>query len=137
MWILRQLTHEVRQCLSSRSVFDYLNDVWNIIDVLLLGFYCTTATLFLIQELWWCKQAAAIAILLAYLKFTQFAQAFPELGRLVHMVFAVVSGMKDFMALLGLAIIGLGFAFMLVFSAGPFSRAVGASGPTGLSNIRP
>eukprot|EP01050_Picozoa_sp_SAG11_P019224 SAG11_NODE_3029_length_2753_cov_8.497739_3_plen_157_part_00 len=33
------------------------------------------------------------------------------------------------MALLGLVIIGFGFAFHLVFSAGPFSREEGASGP--------
>ena len=38
-----------------------------------------------------------------------------------QLVFTVVPAMKNFMVILGLAVGGLGLAFMLVFSAGPYS----------------
>ena len=122
LWALRHAKHEGRQYLAAHSIAGYLGDVWNVIDVLLLLLYTATGATFLLRELWWCKQAAAVAILLAHLKAAQFFQAFPGLGRLVQLVFTVVPAMKNFMALLGLATAGLGMAFMLVFSAGPFAR---------------
>ena len=39
---------------------------------------------------------------------------------LAQLVFTVVPAMKNFMVILGLAVGGLGLAFMLVFSAGPY-----------------
>jgi hypothetical protein len=55
--------------------------------VLLFGLYGASAALFMLQELWWCKQAATIVVLLAYLKAAQFCQASPGLGRLVQVRF--------------------------------------------------
>ena len=40
----------------------------------------------------------------------------------MQLVFAVVPAIRDFMAILGLAIIGFGLAFFLMFSAGPFQH---------------
>ncbi len=40
---------------------------------------------------------------------------------LAQLVFTVVPAMQNFMVILGLAVAGLGLAFMLVFSAGPYS----------------
>ena len=40
----------------------------------------------------------------------------------MQLVFAVVPAIRDFMAILGLAIIGFGLAIFLVFSAGPFQH---------------
>ena len=62
----------------------------------------------------------AATVLLTYLKLAQFLQAFPGLGRLVQLVL-VGPAMQKFMLILGLAVAGLGLAFMLVFSAGPYS----------------
>jgi len=115
VWILRQLLHERRQCTARSTVWDHLNDVWNIVDLLVFTLWGATVGLFFAQELWWCKQAAAATVLTAYLKCAHFAQALPGLGRLVQLVLSVVLSMKNFLALLSLAVVGLGLAFMLVF----------------------
>ena len=121
-WMLRQVFQEGRQCLATRSVTGYFGDIWNIIDVLLFALYCATVSqLFVTRDLWWCKQAATATVLLTYLKLAQFLQAFPGLGRLVQLVITVVPAMQNFMVILSLAVAGLGLAFMLVFSAGPYS----------------
>ena len=62
----------------------------------------------------------AATVLLTYLKLAQFLQAFPGLGRLVQLVL-VGPAMQKFMLILGLAVAGLGLAFILVFSAGLYS----------------
>ena len=121
-WMLRQVFQEGRQCLVTRAITGYFGDIWNIIDVLLFALYCATVSqLFVARDLWWCKQAATATILLTHLKLAQFLQAFPGLGRLVQLVFTVVPAMQNFMVILSLAVAGLGLAFMLVFSAGPYS----------------
>ena len=83
--MMRQVFNEGRQCLAIRSISDYFSVIWNTIDIGLLGFYCATVVLYLLRDLWWCKQAAAVEVLLAYLKYAQFFQAFPGLGRLVQL----------------------------------------------------
>eukprot|EP01043_Picozoa_sp_COSAG02_P015223 COSAG02_NODE_643_length_19037_cov_9.951632_16_plen_390_part_00 len=133
-WITRQVWHECLQYNARSLACDYFNGVWNVIDSLLFGLWVVMSTLMsFAPQLWWCKQVATAIVLLAYMKVAYFARGLPGLGRLVQLVIAVVSAMKNFLALLGLTIVGLSLAFLLVFSvahtssrkdADPFANGV-------------
>eukprot|EP01043_Picozoa_sp_COSAG02_P023738 COSAG02_NODE_1275_length_13506_cov_8.845603_18_plen_1068_part_00 len=123
IWTVRQVWHECLQW-SARRACDYYGDFWNVVDLLLLGLWVAMFALFFAPQLfWWCKQVAAAAVLLAYMKVAHFAQGLPGLGRLVQLVISVVSAMRDFLVLFGLTIVGLSLAFMLVFSVAPTSSS--------------
>ena len=52
---------------------------------------------------------------------------------LAQLVFTVVPAMQNFMVILGLAVAGIGLAFMLVFGAGPYNGLPPSAAPNSTS----
>ena len=72
IWLLRLVMHEGKQSFAVGMRYSF--DIWNMVDILLASCFGLMALSWLSRELWWCKQAAAVAVVISYLKTAWFLQ---------------------------------------------------------------
>ena len=117
VWVVRHINVECKQ-LTADGFREYIESFWNGVDVATILLFAVTALTYLARAGWmdgpiYCKQVTAFAMILAFLKSLHCAQTIPSLARLVQLIIATVSKMRDFLA---------------IFWGGKWARAAGGEG---------
>ncbi|GMI11132.1 hypothetical protein TrVE_jg9613 [Triparma verrucosa] len=127
--------HEWAQFQLSDSFYSHTADFWNILDVLSLYSIFCTYTFRLLEGVFGTVSAAEVArqspetlyywstltmscsLPLAYLNILYYLQGFHESGRLVRMIIGIIKGIRVFLGLLGICMVGFSAGFFVLFEA--------------------
>ena len=118
------------------AIIEHFSESWNVLDFLSLSSNLAGhATRFAGQQSW-STTLFAIALPLAYLNTLYFMQGFKAVGQLIRMILGIISGIRAFMLILVVCMVGFSMSFYILYQAGPGSFTVAGGSGEGEGDVQ-
>mmetsp|Transcript_6199 Transcript_6199/g.12871 ORF Transcript_6199/g.12871 Transcript_6199/m.12871 type:complete len:1433 (-) Transcript_6199:1267-5565(-) len=120
LWLFFAI-HEYKQMKNSVSKLDHIKDFWNIMDISSLTLVYASYTLRILH--WAGFQninrtpstiTLALALPITWVKMLYYMQGFDESGKLVRMILGIMWGIKDFLLILIVCMVGFAVSFFIL-----------------------
>ncbi|GMH63294.1 hypothetical protein TL16_g03675 [Triparma laevis f. inornata] len=126
--------HEFAQCQSGVSFYKHISNFWNILDFLSLSSIFCAYTFRVLEWVfgtvtaaevagnlspdsifYWSTLSMSFSLPVTYLNLLYFMQGFHESGQLVRMIIGIIKGIRVFLALLAICMVGFAAGFFILF----------------------
>ena len=109
--------HEIGQISRARSVQEHISDIWNFLDVaslscIFIGYILRVLELTLnYSDTSLSTTILAVALPITYLNTIYYMQGFDQSGALVCIIIGIISGVRDFIGILSVCMVGFALSF--------------------------